>query len=332
MVNSNSLFQFRIRFLKRIFIITILILISGVILQAKSAKRYFQKPTLTQAPALQISELPLLVPDSVIKPLRDLRDSDLQAKLDAIISAHPKWKRLAAEKRIGIGLVDMRDPSAARFAQVNGSNMMYAASLPKIAVLLSAMDAIEKDELAETAEVKSDMRLMIAKSNNAASTRMIDRVGFDKISEVMQDPRYEFYDEDNGGGLWVGKRYASAGKRVGDPMKNLSHAASATQVCRYYYLLAHGKLVSFDRSKQMLGYLGDPELHHKFVNTLDQVAPKAKVFRKSGSWKEYHSDSALVWGKGWRKYILVALVQDPQGEQIMRDLMMEIDKTLKPSP
>ncbi len=82
----------------------------------------------------------------------------------------------------------------------------------------------------------------------------------------------------------------------------------------------------------MLGYLGDPVLHHKFVNTLDQVAPKAKVFRKSGSWKEYHSDSALVWGNGWRKYILVALVQDAQGEQIMRELMAEVDKSLKPKP
>jgi beta-lactamase class A len=208
--------------------------------------------------------------------------------------------------------------------------MMYAASLPKIAVLLAAMDAIEKGELIETPEVKADMRLMIAKSNNAASTRMIDRVGFDKISEVMQDPRYEFYDEEHGGGLWVGKRYAQSGTRVGDPMKNLSHAASATQVCRYYYLLALGKLVSYEKSKEMLSYLGDPELHHKFVNTLDRVAPKAKVFRKSGSWKTYHSDSALVWGPTWRRYILVALVDDAQGEQIMRELMMEVDKQLKP--
>lgn len=113
-------------------------------------------------------------------------------------------------------------------------------------------------------------------------------------------------------------------------MKNISHAASATQVCRYYYLLAYGKLVNFERSQEMLGYLCDPELHHKFVNTLDKVAPKAKVYRKSGSWQTYHADSALVWGSAWRKYVLVALADDPSGEQIMRELMMEVDKTLKP--
>ena len=209
--------------------------------------------------------------------------------------------------------------------------MMYAASLPKIAVLLAAMQAIEDGELEDSPEVRSDMRVMIARSDNSATTRMIDRIGFEKISDVMQDPRYEFYDEDYGGGLWVGKRYAAEGKRVGDPIKNISHAASATQVCRYYYLLSFGRLINEDRSREMLTYLGNPELHHKFVNTLDQVAPRAKVFRKSGSWRDYHSDSVLVWGPTWRRYILVALVEDPGGERMMRDIMREVDKMLNPN-
>lgn len=280
--------------------------------------------------AFKTDVLPLVVPDSVIKPLRDMVSPDLQAQLDYIITSNKKWASLAACKKLCIGLVDLRDIENVKFAGVNGSHMMYAASLPKIAVLLAAMDAIDKGELKETEEVKADMRLMIAKSDNAASTRMIDRVGFDKIAEVMEDPKYEFYDKENGGGLWVGKRYAQSGYRKGDPMKNISHAASATQVCRYYYLLAFGKLVNMQRSSEMLGYLGDPELHHKFVNTLDQVAPKAEVYRKSGSWQNYHSDSALVWGSSWRRYILVALADDPGGEQLMRDLMLEVDKTLKP--
>ena len=62
--------------------------------------------------------------------------------------------------------------------------------MPKIAILLSAMDAIEKGELKETAEVKKDMWLMISKSNNQASTRMIDRLGYDKISSVLTSDRY----------------------------------------------------------------------------------------------------------------------------------------------
>ena len=192
------------------------------------------------------------------------------------------------------------------------------------------MDAIEKGELKETAEVKKDMSLMISKSNNAASTRMIDRVGYERLEAVMTDPKYEFYDEDNGGGLWVGKRYGGGGDTNREPLKNLSHAATVAQVCRYYYLLAHGKLVNEKRSKQMLEIMEDPALHHKFVNTLDQIAPNARLFRKSGSWRTYHSDSILVWGENPnRRYILVALVDDANGEQIIRSLVKPVEKALK---
>jgi beta-lactamase class A len=287
-------------------------------------------PSFDDDDEVQPAGLPMMISDSVILPLRDLYSANLQSDLENIIAGNNKWAILTASKRMCVGLVDLRDPNNVRFARVNGNHMMYAASLPKIAVLLAATDAIDKGELEETVEIKADMRLMIAKSNNQATTNMIDRVGLDKIEDVMRDPRYGFYDEQTGGGLWVGKRYASTGPRLGDPLKNISHGATVAQVCRYYYLLTFGKLVSFERSKDMLGYLGDPELHHKFVNTLDQVAPKAKVYRKSGSWKSFHSDSALVWGAGWRKYIIVALVEDAEGETIMRDLIFEVDKKLKP--
>lgn len=275
-------------------------------------------------------ELPIRIDESKIKPLRKLIDSSLQVNLEREISAHSDWSSLIDEKKMAIGIVDLSDPENVRFASVNGNHMMYAASLPKIAILLTAMDAIEKGELKETAEVKNDMRLMISKSDNAASTRMIDRVGYQRLEAVMTDPKYEFYDEDKGGGLWVGKRYGSGGETNREPLKNLSHAATVAQVCRYYYLLAHGKLVNEKRSAQMLGIMEDPDLHHKFVNTLDQIAPKARLFRKSGSWRTYHSDSILVWGeKPDRRYILVALVDNENGEQIIRDLVRPVEKVLK---
>ncbi len=275
-------------------------------------------------------ELPLKVPNEQIRPLRSLLDTSLQRSLENQILKNPEWKKLIETKRMAVGLVDLRDPENVRFARINGNHMMYAASLPKIAILLAAMDAIEKGELKETSEVKRDMRLMISKSDNQASTRMIDRVGYAKIEEVMTNPKYEFYDEDTGGGLWVGKRYGGGGDTHREPIKNLSHAASVTQVCRFYYLLANGKLVNEERSAQMLDIMENPELHHKFVNTLDVLAPDARIFRKSGSWRNYHSDSALVWGVDKnRRYILVALIDDPNGEQIIRSLVRPVETTLK---
>lgn len=274
--------------------------------------------------------LPMHVVDSKIHPLVSLTNSNLQKGLEKELNANPEWKNLIASKKMAVGVVDLSNQDEVKYASVNGNHMMYAASLPKIAILLSAMDAFEKGELKETPTIKNDMRLMISKSNNQASTRMIDRLGYQKIESVMTDPKYMFYDEDKGGGLWVGKRYGGGGDTNREPLKHLSHAASVIQVCRYYYLLAYGKLVNENRSRQMLDIMGDPELHHKFVNTVEKIAPNAKLFRKSGSWKSYHSDSILVWGnEPSRRYILVALIDDENGEQIIRNLIKPVEKALK---
>lgn len=273
--------------------------------------------------------LPLHIPQHYIFPLRSLENCDLQDQLANKLNANPKWKKLISQKKLAVGLVDLSDPYNVRFAQVNGDEMMYAASLPKIAVLLAAEDAIDKGQLNPTKEVLADMRLMIAKSNNQATTRMIDRVGFDKIASVLTDPRYDFYNKTYGGGLWVGKRYAAGGARKPDPLEGLSHAASVTQVARFYYMLTTGQLVNEQRSEHMLQMLGKPELHHKFVNTLDKTAPGAQLYRKSGSWSNFHSDSVLVWGEGWQRYILVGLAEDAEGEQIMRQLVTVAEDVLK---
>ncbi|ANH61124.1 serine hydrolase [Dokdonia donghaensis] len=277
---------------------------------------------------LSAQELPIQM-DSV-EPLETHTSPILRELLIQEINKNSKWKNLVKSNRMSVGVVDMSNLENIEYAGINDEFMMYAASLPKIAILLAAMDAIENGELQDSKEIRKDMRLMISKSNNAASTRMIDRVGYDKIEQVLRSDQLKLYDEEVGGGLWVGKRYAAGGKRNPDPMKGLSHAATARQVCSFYYQLAMGNLVSTEKSEEMLDIMKDPALHHKFVNTLDKIAPKADIYRKSGSWKNWHSDSVLVWGPE-RKYILVALIEDAQGEQIVRDLVIPLEKAMKKS-
>ncbi len=279
----------------------------------------FLKPGISLADVLS---------DKAVPGLRGQKDVVLEQELKRKLNANPVWRKLIRNKRMSVGVVNMADEGDVKYAALNGRHMMYAASLPKIAVLAAAHDAIERGELRETAAVKHDMLLMIAKSNNAATTRMIDRVGFDHIERTMTDPNLKLYDPAYGGGLWVGKRYAAGGKRSPDPMKGISHAATTEQICRYFYLLANDQLVSEESSEKMRSYLVDPQLHHKFVNTLDRLAPDAKVYRKSGSWSSFHADVAMVQGPG-RNYIMTALVDDPAGEQICRDLAAVLDGILK---
>jgi len=276
----------------------------------------------------EIPTLPILIPSDSVKYLRDLIDIEMQAKLQAEIYENAKWKRLIVQKKMAIGVVDLSDPYNVKYARLNGDVMMYAASLPKIAILLATMDALDKKELEDTPEIRSQMRQMISKSSNAAATELMDMVGFEKIKSVLEDPEYDLYDEEYGGGLWVGKRYAKTGERHGDPLRNISHGATVTQVSRYYYLMAYGKLVNPERSAEMLSYMDNPGLNHKFVYTLRQIAPDAHLYRKSGTWKTFHSDSVLVWGPD-RRYILVGLIDDAEGEKILRDMVIVIDNMLK---
>jgi beta-lactamase class A len=279
---------------------------------------------------LILSLTPMVVVSSDWQPLYERVDPALQAAMEKRLYANPEWARLIRSKKMAIGLVDMGG-SEPRFARINGNQMMYAASLPKIAILLGAYVSFEDGSLAETEAVHADLADMIRVSSNSAATRLIDKIGMQKIQRILQDPQYGFYDEKRGGGLWVGKRYASDGPRVGDPIFNISHGATATQVCRFFYLIAEGRLINSERSAQMLADLADPHLHHKFVSQVEERAPDAQLYRKSGTWKQWHSDAIMVRGSQWRDYILVGLVESQNGERVLRQVLPAMEELIVPA-
>lgn len=275
-------------------------------------------------------KLPLSVADDQVKPLRALVNAEFQQALEKRLDRNKTWAQLIDRRRMAVGVVDLSDLNNIRFARVNGNTMMYAASLPKLAILLAAEQELEDGKLKETPSIRNDMRIMISKSDNAAASRMIEVVGGSPaIEKVLRDPRYELYDPNWGGGLWVGKLYAKTNVRYPDPVMGTSHGATASQVCRFYYLLAMGRLVSPERSADMLQCMAAPEIKHKFVFALLQLAPKADIYRKSGTWQQWHCDSALVWGSAWRRYIVVGLIEDSRGEQILRNLIPAVEDVLK---
>ena len=274
--------------------------------------------------------IPLSVADGFWRPLSECGDPALQWRLERAVRKNRFWKSLTDQEKMAVGVIDLTDPHAPRFAEINGGTMMYAASLPKVGILLAAQVCFEEGSLKETEPICDDLVAMIRISDNSAATRMIRRIGLKRIGDIMMDPRYLFYDKDQGGGIWVGRAYASGGENRPDPIKGFCHAATVTQVCRFYYLLATGRLISPERSSQMLEALSMPGIPTKFVDALGRIAPTAQLYRKSGSWKIWHSDSTLVWDGLWRRYILVSMVEHPRGDSILRELVPVVDGILKP--
>jgi beta-lactamase class A len=173
-------------------------------------------------------------------------------------------------------------------------------------------------------ETHAKLALMIRNSSNQAATEILNQVGKSYLADLLQSPRYRLYDPQRNGGLWVGKAYNKAGAWKRDPLHNLSHGATALQVARFYYMLQTGQLVSPEYSQEMKALLADPAIKHKFVKGMESKHPESRIYRKSGTWKQYHSDSAIIEHDG-RRYIAVALAKSPLGGKWLSDLIVAMD-------
>ena len=269
-------------------------------------------------------------PNTLPLALQEASAPALQQQLEERLR-HLKLDGAVRRGQLSVALVDVTDPARPRLAQVNGNQMVYAASLPKIAILLAAFERIQEGVLKLDAENRQLMTRMIRQSSNSAATEMINRVGRDYINDLLRAPKYRLYDARLNGGLWVGKEYGPGSAYQRDPLHNLSHGASAFQVARFYYLLQTDQLVSPELSREMKSILSEPAIQHKFVAGLQADAPQARIYRKSGTWREWHADSAIVEHDG-RSYIAVALAQNPQGGEWLKRLIVELDGIIMAKP
>ena len=248
--------------------------------------------------------------------LNPVQDPALQRELNRIIDANG-WGDMVDKNRFAVALVVLNDQGGYRLAMLNGHQMLYAASLPKLAVLFAAMVAAQEGDLQIDEALEQDLNNMIRVSCNACATRVMARVGRDKLLQILQRPEYAFYNENRYGGLWVGKDYGQSPAHKRDPIKGLSHGATVYQVARLYYRLAMGNLLDPQHTLLMRDILSRPGISHKFVKGLEGF--DVTILRKSGSWKNFHADSALVESDAGR-YILVGMEDNANGEQHLQAL------------
>ncbi len=258
---------------------------------------------LAHAPLMALEATHLLIESA---------DPDLQVKLEQVVREQG-LSAAAGRGELALALVIVTDPDNPRMAEINGHDMVYAASLPKIAILLGAAAAIDEGRLELTEVLHQDLNNMIRYSCNECATRVLVQVGRKELLATLQSPEYRFYEEDGDGGLWVGKDYGPSSAYQRDPLGGLSHGATAFQAARFYYKLHTLTLVSPEQSEMMLDVLARPGLSHKFVKGL-AAYDGLEIFRKSGTWRNYHADSVLV-RMGGHGYILIGLAQNPKGAQ-----------------
>jgi beta-lactamase class A len=251
--------------------------------------------------------------------------SKLESELEKILKASGLSDPVT-KKKLSVALVKIHQDDSYEVASANGLEMQYAASLPKIAILYGAFHEIENGSLEFTDDLKGSLTKMIRFSSNTEATRVLNLIGKDRLLEILQSEPHKFYDKSKNGGLWVGKEYSKNSAYKRDPLHGTSHGANPLQVARLYTLLETGSLLSKENTSRMKEILSNPGINHKFVKGLNGI-DGLNLYRKSGTWRTYHSDSVLVVD-GDTRYVLVGLSNDENGGDWLEKLARKAHKEL----
>ncbi len=286
-------------------------------------------PMISQVAGGAVVSAPRIKDERAPFYLSQFRDRQLQADLEKLL-ARQGLSPWVGRRKLAVGVLDISDPARPRYAAVNPHHMMYAASLPKIAILLGAYRRASRGELKLDARTQGQLTDMIRYSDNVAATDMLNRVGRSYLIDLLQSEELRLYDPELNGGLWVGKDYGPVGAYRRDPLHNLSHGATVYQVLRYFFLLDRGLLVAPEYREQMLEKLSRPGIDHKFVAGLKRY-PQARIYRKSGSWRNFHSDAALVELQG-RRVVLVGITENSDGGSWLAELAAPLFQLVVAAP
>lgn len=246
-------------------------------------------------------------------------DPPLQRAVEEI-DARLRARYGMTDSQTAVGVLDLR---RLRLAMTNPDRIEYAASIPKVGILLAYFQLHPEASNHLDPEALHELGLMAKASSNEMAAKYSRAMSLAAIQEVLNS--YGFYDAARGGGIWVGKHYGPNSERIGDPVADHSHAATVRQLLRYWLMLEQGRLVSPEASRRMREIFESPSIphdHHKFVEGLDGRG--LEIIRKWGSWQDWLHDSAVIKGEG-RHYILVGLTHHPQGDAYLVELARAVD-------
>lgn len=251
-------------------------------------------------------------------------DAELEAALRKLdVSVATDLDMLEADRAIGL-----LDVATRRFVALHPDKQFYGASVPKLAIVMGYFDKFPQaaDELDE--QVARELELVLKRSDNELAAKYSQLVGLDHLQKMLTSSRYRFYDQRHGGGIWCGKHYGVDQPRIGDPLDDHSHAVTVRQCLRFYLMLEQGRLVSGPASAWIKTLMAAPRLefhNQSFVRGL--IGRDVAVIRKSGTWEDWHLDTARVQGAD-RWYLLAGATKHPRGSEYLARMAAEIDDLL----
>ncbi len=116
-----------------------------------------------------------------------------------------------------VGLLDLK---TLRWAALRPDHEEYGASVPKIGILLAYFELHPEAVTNLDAITRHELGLMAKASNNELAAKFSEQLGLKNIQAVLD--KYQLYDANHGGGIWVGKHYGKDGERYPDPVGNNS--------------------------------------------------------------------------------------------------------------
>jgi len=249
-------------------------------------------------------------------------DTVLQAQLERV-DVELRGKFDMTTEQAAVGVLDL---NTLRLAMIHPDREEYAASVPKIGILLAYFQLHPEAATNLNSQTRHELGLMAKASSNEMAAKYSRKLGLQQIQAVLNT--YRFYDADHGGGIWVGKHYGKGDERIGSPVANNSHAATVRQLLRYFLLLEQGRLVSPAASKAMREIFASPDIPHDDIKFVKGLAGRdVVIIRKWGTWEDWRHDAAVVTGGG-RHYILVALTKHPKGDDYLVELAKSVDDLL----
>lgn len=181
---------------------------------------------------------------------------------------------------------------------------MESASLIKLFIMATTFDEIQKGNMTLDS-VESDLRVMINASDNDATNRLIDKLGFDKINKYIKDNGYSDTE---------------INRKMLDSTNSKDNYTSVEDAGKILEKIYKGTCVTKEASEKMLEYLKEQKRTEKIPAG---VPSGVETANKTGELSDVENDAAIVFKENV-PYILVVMSSDLNDTKKARDDIKEI--------